>query len=134
MRGLATLALVVALGALAGCGEEEVPVVVKFDPTIKDLLLAKCVRCHGAGGKLSGDPASMNGQAPGNGYFTQYEDSGDCGAMMPVDCRHGAYTERGLIGYYVHAKDDERMPPLPSPRLTDRELELIDRWTANPLP
>ena len=130
-RGLAAVGLLVTLAA---CGEDDIPEIVTFERDMKPLFAARCTRCHGAGGVLSGDPASMEGRAPGNGYFTHYEEQGDCGAPMPMDCRHGARSEAALIGYYVHAKDDERMPPLPTPRLSDRELALIDKWVKDPRP
>jgi hypothetical protein len=40
-----------------------------------------------------------------------------------------------LFPSVLHPENEEdRMPPAPSPELTDWELEVIDKWLAQPTP
>jgi hypothetical protein len=143
--GVAGLFLIVlgasALGAGAfGCGgEEPIPASPTFEPTIRTLLQAHCVRCHGAGGTLNTDPASLYKDMAGQGYFNRYEDR-DCVPLpdlsLPADCQKGARSEVITIKTYIHLAESDpvHMPPLPSDPLTSWELQLLDNWLDEPDP
>jgi len=138
LSGIAAVALA---SLLAGCGEEPVPLQPAFEPTIRTLLAAHCVRCHGAGGTLNPDPEVLMGHdVPGLAYLDRYNDSGDCTvdpATMAVglSCKRGALGMVALIEHYVQQTTGATaMPPAPAPRLTDWELATLLRWTADPRP
>jgi mono/diheme cytochrome c family protein len=125
------------MGLAAGCDDEPIPEKVTFEPTIRALFQSHCVRCHGAGGTLNGDPRSLGGAPPSRAYLNQLEDSGDCTAdpvtgAVPDSCRRGARWASDQIVIYVRSKGSSRMPPAPSEPLTDREIALIDRWAQDP--
>jgi len=130
-----------ALGAGAlGCGgEEPIPASPTFEPTIRTLLQAHCVRCHGAGGTLNPDPASLYKDAAAQGYFNRYEDR-DCAPLpdgsLPPTCQKGAHSEAVTIKALIHLPENNaiHMPPLPSDPLTSWELQLLDNWLDEPDP
>ena len=138
--GRVVLGIVVA--ALAGCGEEPIPENVTFEPTIRAVFAAHCVRCHGAGGTLNidPDPRVFGGTDYPGTYLNQLEDSGDCTVdpvtmALPASCKHGArYAAPTIRLYTVMAKDTDamRMPPAPSDPLNDREKKLVAKWCENP--
>lgn len=99
-------------------------------------MIARCVRCHGAGGHLNGDPLYERGTPPTDSYFAQYDDSGDCvgAAAMTDACMRGAKYYAGQIKVFIHLEGPGRMPPPPSDPLSDRQLEVLDRWLAEPTP
>ena len=39
-----------------------------------------------------------------------------------------------VLSQRIHVDNALRMPPKPAPLLTDRQLEIMDRWLMNPLP
>jgi hypothetical protein len=140
------IALALALGALAGgCDLQLAPSVPTFAADIRPIMLSRCVRCHGAGGKLNSDP-QQKGSIPGapiSGYFDALEDRGDCnpadGGPPGDSCMRGLgyYTVApGLttLKLYIHGSGNQRMPPPPSPALTDLQLETMDRWLAEQPP
>jgi hypothetical protein len=120
---------------LLGCGEEPVPLEPGFAADVRPIFVARCVRCHGAGGMLNGDPLYKNGAPPTGGYFAQYDDSGNCAAGAPLaGCMHGAKFYAKVLKAYIYAPPDMRMPPLPAEGLSDRQLEILDRWAAEATP
>jgi hypothetical protein len=132
--------VLLSLAAVAGCGEEEVPTFPSYALHIQPLMRARCVRCHGANGTLNMDPdltfMTNPPRVPKSFYAGTYEDTGVGCELMPVPttCHRGARFNAVSIKTYVHLPEAQRMPPPPAERLTDREIELIDRWAANPLP
>jgi hypothetical protein len=126
-----TLLLISSLGAgaLAGCGETEIPERPTYTHDIKPLVEAHCIRCHGAGGQLNQDPditGVVAGNTLTNGDFTSLQDD--------------ASGKHGLLYYTTPAGATfwniwfPKMPPTPAPALTERELTIFQRWYANPLP
>jgi len=116
-----------------------VPDMPTYAVDVKPILLANCVRCHGAGGTLNVDPASSLQYAPPNGYFDHYEDQGDCmpgdAGIIPSSCKYGAASLAMAMQVYVTSCDFP-MPPPPAPRLSARDQLIITRWAAEtpPLP
>lgn len=118
---------------LLGCGEEPVPADPGFAADVRPILIARCVRCHGAGGTLNGDPLSKKDVPPEIVYLEQYEDTGMCTAPV-MNCKSGAKGVAALIRAYVHETGPMRMPPLPAESLSDWQLQTIDRWAAKSPP
>jgi hypothetical protein len=135
------------LAAVGGCSPDLPPEQPTYEADIKPIVLSRCVRCHGGGGRLNADPEETLGiAAPFDGYFDHYEDQGDCvgdGGVPGPDCKHGLlfYATDGpkktlLVGY-IDSTGKNRMPPEPSPTLTHRQLEVFHNWLAEmptPLP
>jgi hypothetical protein len=122
--------LVVAGGALAGCGEEPIPVNVSYATDIKPLMEARCIRCHGGGGTLNDDPYSvptLTFTQPQTGDFTRLETVGIIKGL-------GFYTGGGVgvLKIYIDPPNGGRptMPPDPAPKLTSREKEMLLKWAA----
>jgi hypothetical protein len=138
-RCLSSVAAAALVGLLGGCSEESLPNPVAWNPTIKELFAAHCVRCHGAGGTLNTDPLVFGGtDAPALAYLDRYEDTGDCTLdpatmSVPASCKRGALFVKDSIRLFVKAKDAQRMPPAPSDPLNDYELALVLKWCDNPL-
>jgi hypothetical protein len=125
--------LIVASGALVGCGEEPIPDNVSFARDIKPLMEARCIRCHGAGGTLNDDPYSQP-----TGMVTKPE-SGDFRHIETVNGISGLgnYTGAGLVLlklYIDPMKGPPLMPPPPAPPLTAREKEMLLKWAAGSPP
>ena len=127
-------------GLLGGCSIEETPHAPTFATDIRPIMLSRCVRCHGAGGRLNKDDHTANPAfaMPVNGYFDRMED--DC-PDSSATCRHGLgyYTMdpgKTTLLNYIHGTKDAPgpMPPLPAPRLTSHQLGIIDLWLANGAP
>jgi hypothetical protein len=126
--------LVVAGGALAGCGEEPIPVNVSYATDIKPLMEARCIRCHGGGGTLNKEPglpawfiAKFTSDTPKTSDFTTYAGTKMFAPLFKL--------------YLVPSPADPTttppipalpylMPPLPSPPLTSREKEMLLEWAA----
>ena len=125
--------------AMAGC-EEPVPKTPTFAVDVAPLFLARCVRCHGAGGSLNADPRAYEKSPPPDGYLDHYDDQGDCAldatGRLPASCRHGARYEadNGNLHIYIHLPPPDRMPMVPADPLTSWELELVDNWLAESPP
>jgi hypothetical protein len=132
--GLVLLAFLVSAGALAGCGEEPVPLNPSYSVDIKPLMGARCIRCHGAGGTLNVDPDSLlKGKtvpkAPNLADFTKLEDTpgGPKGLLSFTSAVPGGDATMML---FVRTGP---MPPPPAPHLTEREFEMLERWVKNPI-
>jgi hypothetical protein len=140
VRGPAALVALVGLAVLAGCGEEPIPDVVTYSQNIKPLLDARCIRCHGAGGKLNDDPgidpsAPVFGDKP-VGDFTRMDDYTNAAGMNVFGLMHYT-TPSGLLvlqGHIKPKKGEPDMPPPPAPKLTTRQRDMLLIWAANPLP
>jgi hypothetical protein len=135
--------LVLLAGAsLAGCGGNPAPDegFVDFLTDVQPLLNARCIRCHGAGGTLNGDPdvtspiavVSLKGK-PTGGFLDCYGDRGDCSGGG-VDCRRGFrfYADDNPAGHALANAWLPSMPPGPSQKLTERESQILHRWLAKP--
>ena len=135
MRVGVVFGLVLAAIAQQGC-EEPIPEAPSYELDMKPLFHARCVRCHGGGGMLNTDAKIAVFGAPVQLYIGAYDDTGvGCDLMpLPPTCHQGAHRWAASIQERVHLKTAQRMPPRPSEQLTDWELELVDRWAANPLP
>lgn len=124
---------------LAGCGEEPIPAEPSFATDVRPIMIARCVRCHGGGGMLNGDPTFDKGNPPPNGYFAQYEETtGACGPMdPPAGCKQGAlfYARlKKLFTFRFTSTAGDRMPPRPAEPLTDHQIQIIERWVAQATP
>jgi hypothetical protein len=142
---LFSLALVmVAGGALAGCGEEPIPDNVSFARDILPLMQARCIRCHGGGGMLNKDPYSeptLNVTMPEAGDFRHIETVNGLAGL-------GNYTGGGIVLLKIYidpvAADPKAMPPTmahpplmppaPSPPLTTREHDMLLKWAMGSPP
>jgi len=143
MRKILSIAVLgLSLGGIVGCGEEPIPDFPSWQKDLLPFFEARCVRCHGAGGTLNNDPymgpntAGKAGVARGTptAFYANVYDM-DASTTPP---RLGAKTLNALIAPYMTAKvandDQARMPPYPAPKLTDREMSLVNRWIATNMP
>ena len=128
--------LTVGLGA---CSIQNTPHAPTFASDIKEITASRCVRCHGSGGHLNGDPTSTNPGFRGppiDGFFDRMED--DCTDGAAIACHGlGYYTTAPKLDQltgYIHAKGGLPMPPAPAPRLTSDQLDIFDLWLANGAP
>jgi hypothetical protein len=141
---LSLLAFALLAGGLVGCGENAVPENPSWARDIQPLMEAHCIRCHGAGGTLNGDP-----DVPPGSLHT-----GTAAMPVPVSCAPvpdgGAYTcapiagkfttQAGLMPYVtlgamqLQSYLSYPMPPPPSEALDDYETNLLLKWAAHPLP
>jgi hypothetical protein len=123
------LGLGLALFAI-GCSPPAGPDNPSFEKDIKPIMLAHCVRCHGAGGKLNADPDSIGGtyrnKPPLNLYLDSFDDPA-CPAG--VSCL-GAKRGSGTFSAYLPGEGDDRMPPKPAEALSDLQLEIVLRWAS----
>jgi hypothetical protein len=134
--------LVATVGALQAC-EPAMPDKPSYATDVRPLLVAHCIRCHGAGGTLQGDPAAypLGVQPPGyrpgppkQCYFDEVEDRGDCTATdggVSVDCKSGLRSCAALVGLYILPASPKPMPPPPA-MLNDWERDVLVRWSKNP--
>jgi hypothetical protein len=141
--------LALALG-LAAC-DLETPAMPSYARDVRPIFLSHCIRCHGAGGTLQGEPAQYPlgggppkgyyGKAPGRCYLDVYEDRGDCSDPASTSCKLGAHScvlpgaagDKSWFDLYVFGPT-RLMPPPPAPALTDWEMDIVRRWAKNPLP
>lgn len=145
-NGLFTALALALLGALAsaslgGCSIQNTPHAPTFNTDIRPIMLSRCVRCHGAGGSLNGDPKStLMGYRipPFDGHFDRFED--DCSDAVPTGCHGlGFYTgaNEATLTDFIHDRNNRKgtpMPPAPAPRLTSDQLDIIDLWLATGAP
>jgi mono/diheme cytochrome c family protein len=126
------------LAACSSTSEPQVPAQPSFEADVKPIMVLRCVRCHGAGGTLQGDPpgSPLPGPPP-NGYFDHYEDR-DCtitdAGTISETCKRGAAYYVDVIRQYINMTGEFRMPPPPAPMLTSRELDILNRWAAETPP
>jgi mono/diheme cytochrome c family protein len=147
-KGLLIVALATLATAFAGaCSIQDTPHAPTFATDIKPIMLSRCVRCHGAGGRLHADPLStleFFRMAPIDGFFDRFED--DCPDAETSGCHGlghyamGGFTQT-LFTNYIHFRGSDGgapppgpMPPAPAPRLTSDQLDTIDLWLANGAP
>jgi hypothetical protein len=124
MRKLSSL-LVLVFALVAGACEPEKP---SFALDVQPILAEHCVRCHGAGGTLQGDPGDPLG-APGMCHFNLYDNVGDCAAAAPTNCKTGAKACATLLEAYLPI-----MPPAPAAKPNESELAVIRTWAKDPIP
>jgi hypothetical protein len=130
-------------GAAIGCGSDtpDIPANPTYTKDVKPILDANCIRCHGTGDMLHLMIVNGYPNSPSICYLQRYEDEGDCTDPNNPACKHGAKfcgTRMGadsLITSMINLPNDStsRMPPPEADPLTDREKEIINRWsTASP--
>ena len=132
-RAAVLLAATVAVGATA-CGPSSVPAQPAYDVDVRPILMARCVRCHGAGGMLNAPPG-VDGAAlqATHCYLDRYDDEGDCTAD-PTNCKKGAKTAASLLPTVIrNAPASLAMPPPPSPALDDWAVDILNNWSKNPV-
>jgi hypothetical protein len=142
-RGSSAVVALFGLAALAGCGEAAVPEVVSYAQDIKPLMTARCIRCHGAGGKLNKDPDidpafvkdAMGKDTPMQGDFTGLGPgpASNIGLMVYTG-NPGINLMKAWLDPPSPMVPNIRMPPPPAPPLTDREHEMLLKWCADPRP
>jgi hypothetical protein len=131
----------VLLGALTvlsvGCGARMVPATPSYEADVRPIFLARCVRCHGAGGTLNADLGNVPPPPPGP-YLDHFEDR-DCapaqdGGARPDTCQLGAFSTSSIIGEVILASAGSlRMPLSPAPPLDDWQTAVIERWVMDPI-
>jgi hypothetical protein len=137
-------------GLAAACGPEPAPENPTFANDVEPIMLARCVRCHNQAAitdpNFVPDPLSSDKLQPSNGAFESLNDPPNCTARIGQACRGLlSYTMAnppgGLPGADVFKARIHQtgvgvlpMPPSPTPKLSDRNIAILDRWFANPLP
>ena len=123
----ATLAslFALALSASVMACSPEVPANPTYAKEVGAILNAHCVRCHSADFTPVFDPISGTEDAPLLCHFNSRDGAiaNGCNIMIP-----------SYVGNVAKGADDEtRMPKPPSERLNDWEVDVLTRWSANPL-
>ena len=134
------LPLAFALAGALGCGSDtnEVPANPTYAKDVAPILNANCIRCHGAGDMLNTMIVNGYPNSPSICYLQRFEDEGDCADPNNPACKHGAAfcgTRMGadsLITGMINLPNDStsRMPPPPADPLSDRDKEVINRWST----
>jgi hypothetical protein len=126
MRAHSLLVIAVLTGAAvsgaAGCGNAAKPF-PSYANDVKPIMDAHCIRCHGAGGMMNGDPYTpliMNTQTPIRGDFTTMDG-------------FKTYTGPGGGSLKVFI-DTLPMPPPPSSKLDSFDYDTLVNWASNPAP
>src|SRR4051812_49426816 len=131
--------IVAALLLLPACSPE-VPATPTYAKDVQPILMAHCVRCHGANDMLNALPEAPNPNIPQPQlcYLQRFADEGDCATAGSTTCKRGAGNPQcyGMITTRITAPADNviRMPPAPSDPLNDWENDVLNRWAANPAP
>jgi hypothetical protein len=127
------LGALLALGA-AACSPPAAPDSPTYANDVQPIVFARCFRCHGAGGNLNMDPKAAD-TAEAIGFIGQYQDNttlcgppNDAGAVS-LTCQGAASLAKTMAARVALGDNDIlRMPPQPSARLSDRQIEIITRW------
>lgn len=148
MRGFSCL---LVLAGLAGCDTNgaAVPSQPAFDVDVRPILMAHCVRCHGAGGKqnvpteptgpdaavLASIRTTASSLAAIDAFYDQFGQTGDCtfgDGGYPPSCRFGASSyATEFTGFVRHGlPPDKQMPPPPAPVLDDWAIQTLTDWAA----
>lgn len=126
---VARAVILVCLLAAASCGEAEpVPEVPTWAEHVEPLLRGNCFHCHGA---------TANTTASGWRFDVfdadQYRMFGIEPATLATK-NQSAKTIASLIPSFIApAAGASRMPPPPALPLSDRERELLEKWSDNPV-
>jgi hypothetical protein len=144
-RALGFAAVGIAAALFAGCSPA-VPASPTFTADVGPIFMSHCVRCHGAGDRLNGDPLPGGGdpldgglvRLASEGRFNVYDDPPNCTEPDNRPCRGAAYYAKNALGLAEIQGDlhgnGVQMPLPPAPALSSWELEVVDRWLANPAP
>jgi hypothetical protein len=134
---LSLFAFALVAGGLVGCGENAVPENPSWTTDIQPMMEAHCVRCHGGGGMLNGDP-----DVPPlfNTKLMFCPPAKDGGAYTCAPTNGNFTTEAGLMSYTTKVMGvpllktylDAPMPPPPSEPLDDYEYNTLMKWAYNP--
>ena len=133
LKGLLTLAALALVVGAAGCGSNSIPENPGWARDIQPLMEAHCIRCHGGGGKLNGDP-----DVPPGSLKVACAPIPDGGAYTCAPSLGNFTTQAGLMPYHLLMQSylNYPMPPPPSEPLDDFETKLLLKWAGetNPLP
>jgi hypothetical protein len=144
---LLVLGLLGAAG-LGGCGPDAPPARPSFERDVKPITVANCVRCHNA--TTLSDPTVLINK-PTNGVFDHYEDPAGCDVRYQQTDAQGNVTGVldvgpcfGLAHYAAPGMcqdlivcsyiDAGVMPPAPAPKLSARDVGIIQRWLGESPP
>jgi hypothetical protein len=133
--------LAVAFGAVAlgaGCNlEHDAATKPTYEADVRPILMARCVRCHGA--PPLGDPESSTlfgtgSPPPASPRFDVYGDT-NCDGTDAGICVKGAASAAGLMKMRVTLPQEmSGMPPLPAPALTSYQRDTIVNWADEATP
>jgi len=132
--GLAALA-----GFAIGCSPPPGPDKPSFATDIKPIMLAHCVRCHGAGGTLNKDPmmtGDFKGEAPKSAFLDTYDfgENNTCKTPVGTPCQGAKIAATTFSAYLKPVQEGSRMPPPPADKLSDVQVDLLLRWAVDKLP
>jgi cytochrome c553 len=143
----AMLLLALAGAAIAGAGCDSmggpIPATPAYDVDVRPLLMAHCVRCHGAGGMTNIPKMPTGPNAPPisslSDPYVQAAISGLCfNQYADGDGKIGAKTEAGSMAIYVDQtmikpSSPKFMPPPPAQPLDDWAVGVLKNWALNPI-
>jgi hypothetical protein len=126
-------------GLAIGCGPPPGPDKPSFATDVKPIMMAHCVRCHGAGGTLNADPSltgEYKGKAPKLSFLDTYDFDKDslCRTPSGTVCQGAKVAATSFNSYLKIFPDETRMPPLPADKLSDVQVDLLLRWAVDKLP
>jgi hypothetical protein len=151
---LSGLVSAVALFGVASCSTTtaSAPSQPAYDSDVRPILMAHCVRCHGAGGSINiateptgPDAAVLTSIQKSAGvlrtsysYLDQYPaDNGQCASAdggATNGCKKGVLAWKSVLSMCIHVTSGLlQMPPPPAPSLDDWEKDVIDNWLKNPI-